>query len=150
MHKIIIFSDSNKHFEIPILEYKKRLWKNIEIIKIKPQKNWTDLQIIEKETNELIKKLEKISEFKIILNPTWKSLNTKNFFQLIEEKKQNNWNIIFIIGGAFGLDYQKLQNYIDFSLNLWEMTMPHSLALLVLLEQIYRIEMIKKGTSYNK
>jgi 23S rRNA pseudoU1915 N3-methylase RlmH len=30
------------------------------------------------------------------------------------------------------------------------MTMPHSLALLVILEQIYRLEMIKKGTSYDK
>jgi hypothetical protein len=39
MYKIIIISDSNKHFEIPIKEYEKRLGKNLEIIKLKPQKN---------------------------------------------------------------------------------------------------------------
>jgi 23S rRNA pseudoU1915 N3-methylase RlmH len=33
---------------------------------------------------------------------------------------------------------------------LWKMTMPHSLAFLVILEQIYRIEMIKKWTNYDK
>jgi len=39
MYKIIIISDSNKHFEIPISEYVKRLGKTCEIIKIKPVKN---------------------------------------------------------------------------------------------------------------
>ena len=106
--------------------------------------------LIEKETIELIKKLEKISGFKIVLNPIWKSFTTKKFYDFIEQKKIINWNIIFIIWWALGLDYKKLEKYVDFSLNLWEMTMPHSLVLLVILEQIYRLEMIKKGTSYDK
>ena len=150
MYKILITSDSNKHFDSAILEYVKRLWKICEIIKLKPVKNGTEKQIIEKETSEVIKKLEKFKWFKVVLNPVWKSLNTKKLFNLIEEKKQTNSNIIFIIGWANGLDYDYLKNYIDFNLNLWEMTMPHSLALLVIIEQIYRLEMIKKGTSYDK
>jgi 23S rRNA (pseudouridine1915-N3)-methyltransferase len=150
MYKIIIISDSNKHFEIPIQEYVKRLWRNIEIIKIKPVKNGTDKQIIEKETGELIKKIKKISGFKIVLNPKWKSFETKVFYEFIEQKKASNWNIVFIIGWANWLDYFNLKNHIDFDLNLWQMTMPHWLALLVILEQVYRLEMIKKGTSYNK
>jgi len=150
MYKIIITSDSNKHFESAILEYVKRLWKTCEIIKLKPVKNGSNKQIIEKETENLIKILEKQKGFKIVLNPTWKSLNTEKLFSLIEEKKQHYSNIIFIIGWALGIDYFKIKNHIDFELNLWEMTMPHSLALLVIIEQIYRIEMMKKGTSYNK
>jgi 23S rRNA pseudoU1915 N3-methylase RlmH len=150
MYKILITSDSNKHFETAIKEYEKRLWKNIEIIKLKPVKNWRDSQIIEKETDNLIKILEKQKWFKVVLNPAWKSLNTEKLFNLIEEKKQKFSNIIFIIWWALWLDYSKLKNNIDFELNLWEMTMPHSLALLVLIEQIYRLEMIKKWTSYNK
>ncbi len=150
MNKIIIISDSNKHFDSAIKEYEKRLGKKLEIIKIKPVKNWTEKQIIEKETEELIKKIEKNKGFKIVLSPVWKSLNTKKLFSLIEEKKQNFSDIIFIIWGALWLDYGKLKNFVNFELNLWEMTMPHSLALLVILEQIYRLEMIKKWTSYNK
>ncbi len=150
MYKIVIISDSNKHFENSIKEYIKRLWKEIEIIKIKPIKNWTDNQIIEKETKELIKILEKQKGFKIVLNPFWENFDTKKFYNFIELKKQNFSNIIFIIGWALGLDYKKLKNFIDFEFSLWKLTMPHSLALLVLLEQIYRIVMIKKGTSYNK
>lgn len=150
MYKIIITSDSNKHFDSAILEYSKRLSKTCEIIKIKPIKNWTDTQIINKETKQLVEKLEKIKWYKIVLNPNWKSLNTLKLSKSIEEHKQNYWNIIFIIGWANWLDYNYLKNYIDFELNLWEMTMPHSLALLVIIEQVYRLEMIKKWTNYNK
>ena len=150
MYKIIITWDSYKHFDSPIKEYVKRLWKTCEIVKLKPVKNWTDKQIIEKETANLIKVLEKQNAFKIVLNPCWKSFSSRDFFNFIEKKKSLHWNFIFIIGWALGLDYNRLKSYIDFELNLWKMTMPHSLALLVLLEQIYRVEMIKKGTSYDK
>ena len=150
MYKIIITSDSNKHFDTAINEYVKRLWKKCEIIKLKPVKNWTDKQIIDKETNNLIKVLEKQKWFKIVLNSNWESLNTDKLFKFVEEKKQNFSNIIFIIGWALWIDYLRIKEYIDFELNLWEITMPHSLALLVLMEQIYRIEMIKKWTNYNK
>jgi len=150
MYKIIITWDSYKHFESPIKEYVKRLWKTCEIVKLKPVKTKAENQIIEKETSNLIKVLEKQKWFKIVLNPTWKSFSTKEFYDFIEQKKSLHSNFIFIIGWALGIDYKTLKNHIDFELNLWEMTMPHSLALLVLLEQIYRVEMIKKGTKYDK
>jgi 23S rRNA pseudoU1915 N3-methylase RlmH len=35
-------------------------------------------------------------------------------------------------------------------INLWKMVLPHGLAILVLIEQIYRISMMKKWTSYHK
>jgi len=150
MYKIIITSDSNKHFEIPILEYIKRLWKTCEVIKIKPIKNWTDKQIIESETVQIIEKLEKLKWFKIVLSPKWKNFNTIEFYDFVENKKQTSSDTIFIIWWALGFDYDKLNKYIDLELSLWFMTMPHSLALLVILEQIYRLEMIKKWTNYNK
>lgn len=150
MYKIITFSDSNKHFDSAIKEYEKRLWKNIDIIKLKPVKNLPLKQIIEKETNLLISKLYKIKWFKIVLNPNWNSLNTEDLFNFIENKKHNSYCIIFIIWWANWLDYDLLKNHIDYSLNLWIMTMTHCLALLVITEQIYRLEMIKKWTNYDK
>ena len=145
MYKIIITSDSNKHFDSAIKEYEKRLWKSLEIIKLKPVKNWSDKQIIEKETENIIKILEKQKWFKIILNPEWKSINTNKLYNLVSEKKHFFPNFVFIIWWALWIDYSKIKNHIDFELNLWLMTMPHSLALLVLIEQIYRLEMIEKG-----
>lgn len=150
MIKIYIIADSYKHFDTSIKEYEKRLWKSIELVKLKPIKNWTNIQIIEKETDLLIKKIEKENSFKIVLNPKWRNLDTKEFSKLIESKQQTVWNISFIIGWAFWFSYDKLKPHISYELNFWTMTMPHSLALLVLLEQVYRIGMIKKWTSYHK
>lgn len=150
MIKIYIFADSYKHFEEAIVEYVKRLWKKCEIVKMRPTKKWTDSQIIESETFEIITKLEKEKWYKIVLSPRWKSLNTSKFYDLVEQKKHSFSDIVFCIGWALWFDYDKLKSSIDFELNLWEMTMPHSLALLVILEQIYRLEMIKKGTAYDK
>jgi 23S rRNA (pseudouridine1915-N3)-methyltransferase len=149
MIKIIIFSDSYKHFEKTIEEYEKRLWKNIEIIKIKPSKRKEEKEIIEEETKILHEKLEKEKWYKIILYITWEMLSTEKLFELFETKKQNYSNIVFVVWWAYGVDIKKIENQIDFKLSFSKMTFPHSMAYLILLEQIYRIEMIKKWSSYH-
>jgi len=145
--KIISFIDSFKHYENPIKEFQKRLGKTIELIKLKPVKNWN---IIEKETDILIGILNKEKWFKIVLNPNWKNLSTEEFYDLIELKKQIYKNIIFIIWWANWIEYSRIKHLVDFELNFWKMIMPHILIILVLIEQIYRITMIKKWTNYHK
>ncbi len=150
MYKIIAVTDSYKQFEIPINEYSERLSKKCEIIKIKPVKNLNDNQTIEKETLLVTQKLEKLKGFKIVLNLNGKILSSSLIYSFIEEKKQIFSDIIFVIWGASWLDYNYLERYCDFSLSLWKITLPHSLCLLVLIEQIYRFEMMKKWTKYHK
>lgn len=150
MIKIITLVDSFKHFEVAIKEYEKRLWKECEIVKLKPEKNGSDEQIISKETDILIQKLSKETWIKIVLNPKWKNFSTEEFYDMIESKKQIHKNIIFVIWWALGINYNKLKSHIDMEINLWKMVLPHSLAILVLIEQIYRVSMIKKWTSYHK
>lgn len=149
MYKIIFFADSYKHFENAIKEYEKRLWKNIEIIKLKPSKKKDEISIIDDETNILNEKLKDISWYKILLFITWEIFSTEKLSQIIETKKQNFWNIIFIIGGAYWINIEKLKDKIDLKLSFSHMTFPHSMAYLILLEQIYRIEMIKKWSNYH-
>jgi len=55
----------------------------------------------------------------------------------------------FVIGGAFGLDARVL-DAADRTLSLSDMTMPHDLARLVLLEQLYRAGTILRGEPYHK
>jgi len=150
MIKIYIFVDSYKIYEKAIIEYEKRLWKNIEIIKVKPFKNSNPDLVIQKETEILEKILQKEKSFKIILSPNWKQFATMEFYKFIEEKKQNFWKISFFIGWANWLNYKKLKQYSDLELSLSKFTFPHSLALLILIEQIYRLFMINKGTLYHK
>jgi 23S rRNA (pseudouridine1915-N3)-methyltransferase len=68
---------------------------------------------------------------------------------LIEKKFLEFWNIVFVVWWAYWIDLDKIDKIIDFKLSISEMTFPHNMAYLILLEQIYRIINIKKWTWYN-
>jgi 23S rRNA (pseudouridine1915-N3)-methyltransferase len=150
MIEIYIFADSYKHYEEGVKEFQKRLRWKVKIIKLKPCKKWEPFFVVETETEKLIEKLKKENAFKIVLSPNWKQLKTEELLYLTEKNKQLFPKTIFIIGWANWLNYFKLKPFVSFELSLWKMIIPHSLALLVLMEQIYRIEMIKKGSKYHK
>ena len=150
MIKVYIFADSHKHFSDAVSEYKKRLWKQIEIIELKPIKKWTPEQIILAESKILEERLAKEHAYKIVLSPTWKNISTEKFRDIIESQK-NSWKkIVIAIGGANGLDYSLLKHSINFELSLGEMILPHSLAFTILLEQIYRCSEIERWSGYHK
>jgi len=144
---ILSISDSDKHFSSAISEYTKRLWKTVKIQNIKPTKHGSQSQIITKDTESIISILSKkyTSHFKILLSKDAKSLDTFAF------KKLCSWysDIVFLIWGPYGLDEKILEKYIDSKISFGQMTMPHGLAKLVLLEQIYRIWTIQSGKKYH-
>jgi len=150
MIKIYIFADSHKHFSDAVSEYQKRLSYKVEVIKLKPIKKWTPSQIIHNESRVLRDKLDKEAWYKIVLSPNGRNISTEQFWNIIETQKNSGNKIIFLIGGANGLDYDVLRNCIDYELSLGKMILPHSLALTVLLEQLYRCSEIDRGSSYHK
>jgi 23S rRNA (pseudouridine1915-N3)-methyltransferase len=60
---------------------------------------------------------------------------------------QGKGKVIFLIGGAEGLPPEILQRADD-KLSLSQMTFPHRLARLVLVEQLYRAVTILRGEPY--
>ena len=56
------------------------------------------------------------------------------FARFLEERRQSGRDLCFVIGGPFGLDL----DHVDHRLSLGEITLPHQLARVVLLEQLYR------------
>ncbi len=149
MIKIISFVDSFKHYDEPIKEFQKRLWKQVDFIKLKPSKRKESKEIIKEESTELNKVLDKTKWYKVLMFINSKQLDTIEFSKLIEDKQMQYSDIVFIIGWAYWVDLSLIEKNIDFKISLSPMTFPHAQAIMMLFEQIYRASCIKKGIKYH-
>jgi 23S rRNA (pseudouridine1915-N3)-methyltransferase len=147
MFVILNISDSDKHWWAAIDEYKKRLWKSVKIEDLKPTRNGTPKQIIEKDTENILELLEKKYQnyYRVLLTKEWKSLTT---MELVTLSKQHI-DMVFVVGWPYGFDEEKLQKAVNFKISFGAITLPHWLAKLTILEQIYRVQTIKEGKPYH-
>ena len=58
-------------------------------------------------------------------------------------------NIVFILGSSFGLS-NEIKKLSDNKFSMSEMTFPHQMARIMLLEQLYRAFQIANGGKYHK
>ena len=78
-----------------------------------------------------------------------RSLNSERFADFLRTARDEDRDLAFLIGGAFGLSPALAeQSQMQLSLSPW--TLPHELARLVLAEQIYRAGTIVRGEPYHK
>ena len=72
-------------------------------------------------------------------------MGTLEFAEMLRKGRNESENIIFVIGGSYGIDIDILTATSPIHLlRLSEFVLPHGLAFLVLIEQIYRgLEIIK-------
>lgn len=147
MYTILSISDSDKHRNIAIQEYEKRLGKMVYIENIKPAKNGSQEQIIKQDTENIIQILNKKYQqhYKILMSKDGKLATTEELEKLIHKPN----HVVFIIGWPYGLQENQLNSIINEKIWLWKITLPHWLAKLTLIEQIYRSETIRSGKSYH-
>lgn len=149
MIKIICVGKIKENFyKEAIKEYQKRLTK------------YTKLEIIEVEDEPIAEKAKKIEGTKI------QSKIKENDYVVTMEiegtklssielsKTLNNWqtkhpNIVFVIGGSYGLSDEVKQRS-NYKLSFSNMTFPHQLFRVILLEQIYRSFKIINNEAYHK
>jgi len=79
----------------------------------------------------------------IALDERGRDLTTKQFAALLQHEA------VFVIGGPDGLD-EKIKNEAAMLLRLSSLTLPHALAQVVLLEQIYRAATMLTGHPYHR
>lgn len=133
-----------------ISEYKKRISKytNLEIIEVDDIFS-TNINEIKKKEAELLSKYISNKDYLITLEIEGKQLTSIEFSSKISETLIINSNIVFLIGGSYGID-DTIKNRSNYSLSFSKMTFPHQLFRVLLLEQIYRSYKIMHNESYHK
>ncbi len=146
-----------KYFTGAVQEYSKRLGRycKLEIIEVADEKtpdhaSGREEEQIRKKEGERLKKYIKDSAYVIALAIEGKQMSSEAFAGRLDRLGiEGKSHIIFIIGGSIGLDPDILKNA-DELLSFSQMTFPHQLMRVVLLEQIYRGYRIIQGEPYHK
>lgn len=140
-----------------IKEYGKRISKytKLSIIEVADEKapdnlSPKEIEIIkDKEGIKILSKLSKDS-YTIALAIEGKKLTSEDLAKKIEEiKTYHSSKIVFIIGGSNGLSKEVIDKA-DYKLSFSDLTFPHQLMRLILLEQIYRSFRITNNEPYHK
>lgn len=152
MYKIICIGKiKDKYLIDGINEYKKRIegFSKFEIIELK-EINTPDIQKnIENEGKLILEKIKK-EDYVITLEILGEKLDSISFSKYLEKLlTYGSSNIVFIIGGSNGLS-DEIKKRSNFSLSFSDMTFPHQLMRLILVEQIYRSLTIINNKEYHK
>ena len=131
-------------------EYKKRLSKytKLEIIEV-TDINSLDVNVILNKEGKLIEKHINDKDYVITLEIEGNMLNSIELSNKINTIFNTNSNIVFIIGGSYGLS-PVIKQRSNYSLSFSKLTFPHQLFRVNLLEQIYRSFKILNNESYHK
>jgi 23S rRNA (pseudouridine1915-N3)-methyltransferase len=83
--------------------------------------------------------------FTVLLAADGVAWDSVRFSRFLEERRMSGINLCFIVGGPKGL----AMDDVSMKLSLGPMTLPHQLARVVLLEQLYRGHKILAGEPYH-
>ena len=109
----------------------------------------SDGELRRKESEAVLSRAEK-GDYLIALHEHGQQFNSLEFASLLEDLNQRpNGNIRFLIAGPSGWDRELLKE-VDSTLSLSQFTLPHQLARLILIEQLYRAFSIISGSPYHK
>ena len=121
-------------------------WKLIPTIRNASLHTENDLK---KKEGEIILKMLTAQDYLVTLDENGRSFNSMQLSYFLQQRANDSAkNLIFLIGGAYGLDPAVLKraNHIW---SLSDLTFPHQLVRLIISEQIYRACSILRNEKYH-
>jgi 23S rRNA (pseudouridine1915-N3)-methyltransferase len=103
------------------------------------------LELVEVREDEQVPRRLPDRAFVSLLDAAGARLDSVGFSRFLEARRQSGVDLCFVVGGPFGLSLDGAQH----RLSLGPMTLPHQLARVVLLEQLYRAHRILAGEPYH-
>jgi 23S rRNA (pseudouridine1915-N3)-methyltransferase len=103
------------------------------------------LELIEVREDDQVTRRIPERVFVSLLDRDGEELDSLALSRFLEERRQSGVDLCFVVGGPFGLELDD----VDHRLSLGKITLPHQLARVVLLEQLYRGHKILAGEPYH-
>jgi 23S rRNA (pseudouridine1915-N3)-methyltransferase len=105
----------------------------------------TRIEVTEVREDEQVGRRIPDRAFLVLLASDGRTFDSLGFSRFVEERRQSGRDLCFVIGGPRGLDLDRC----DLRLSLGPLTLPHQLARVVLLEQLYRAHKILAREPYH-
>ena len=106
----------------------------------------TRLELIEVRDDAAVARRIPERAFTSLLAAGGEQFDSERFAEWVQQRRVSGRDLCFVIGGPFGgIQVDRA----DHSLSLAQMTLPHQLARVVLLEQLYRAHKIIAGEPYH-
>lgn len=146
-----------KYLREGVNEYAKRLGRfcKLDLVELADEKTpdkasqAENQKILSKEGQKILSKIAD-RDFVIALAIEGKQFPSEVFSQTLDDLTNKGFSdITFIIGGSLGLDVA-VKKRANLLMSFGQLTLPHQLMRLVLVEQIYRAFMIQEGSPYHK
>jgi 23S rRNA (pseudouridine1915-N3)-methyltransferase len=102
---------------------------------------------LEREGEAILKRIPPESHV-YALDREGQAITSESLAELLEERRTAGTDVCFVVGGPFGLSSAVLERAAD-RLSLGSITLPHQLARVVLLEQLFRAHKIVLGQRYH-
>lgn len=135
-----------EEFTHRISKYYKAEWNLIPVPKNAGMLSEMDLK---KKEGEVILGFLNKEDYLVVLDEGGKQLSSEGLAAFIQKRgNESVKSLIFLIGGAFGLDEAVLQRA-NFKWSLSQLVFPHQLVRLILVEQVYRACTILKNEKYH-
>jgi 23S rRNA (pseudouridine1915-N3)-methyltransferase len=106
---------------------------------------YVTLDLIDVREDEQVERRIPERAFVSLLDDRGSAYDSVGFAGWLEERRQAGRDLCFVVGGAYGLELERC----DHRLSLGPMTLPHQLAKVVLLEQLYRGHKILANEPYH-
>jgi len=118
---------------------------------IPPLKNAATLSEIDlkrKEGEVILNMLQK-DDYLVLLDERGKSFTSEKLAEFVQQRaNESTKNVIFLIGGAFGVD-EAVSKRANYKWSLSQLVFPHQLVRLILAEQVYRACTILRNEKYH-
>ena len=104
---------------------------------------------LKKKEGEIILQWLKQDDYLIALDERGKELSSEGLAKFLQHRAtESTKNLVFLIGGAFGMDEPVLKRA-NYRWSLSSLTFPHQLVRLILAEQVYRACTILRNEKYH-